>query len=199
MPDAKAVLTKYYELRRSIGGMAGPKTLTAKAVRQTEDFLEWCQRARIDDPESYIAWRMRRSASHNTEETKQVVMLNMLKSWAAAKAWREWGGFAEAAERQQEKLNEAMGDTTAQLVADALAQPPQLDRLKAQRLAENNARACATEPRLGGFDPRSKVCPTCPESVRCAIDLNARYGFDVVSLRRGNMDILPAVIRQAMR
>lgn len=54
----------------------------------------------------------------------------------------------------------------------------------------------ANERDGGGFDPRSRYCPRCPEAIRCAEELKARWGFNVVALRTKQLHELPNDLRK---
>jgi len=58
---------------------------------------------------------------------------------------------------------------------------------------------CVLQPSLsGGYHPYSDTCVLCERAMECAQRVNEKHGFDVVALRLGKLDTLPAHIRKVV-
>lgn len=64
------------------------------------------------------------------------------------------------------------------------------EALKRRYLNEGDAERCMEEmeERTYGYHPRSLVCARCPVVTQCTQKLEARYGTEIIALRRGDIN-----------
>ena len=158
-------------------------------VAIAREYMRWCAGHEID-PLFYITTRL-----SNVWHTKKfIVQFRSLRCESCVKPhkdreyqWRLSQASARAASTQE--------SAPSQLVRDLALFVPNHEQVRSRYYREQHPALCrASAQYSGGYDPRSRFCPSCPEAAACANELKQRWGFDVVALRTGRFDQLPASI-----
>jgi hypothetical protein len=72
------------------------------------------------------------------------------------------------------------------------------EQARARYERDNKPTLCEINRFAGGYDPRSRVCPRCPQAGSCAQSMRATYGFDVPALRAGKLGMMPPHVLKAL-
>jgi hypothetical protein len=197
--DRDHAIDHYYQLRAKHRRPI-PRKLSAahKAddAAAMETFLQWCQGKDIDDPAGYMAERFR--SVYLASRRKAVPRITQLANDMLAKRWTGWiEGERIAATSYTKRV--AQDDQFALVVKSLAAAPHVTKESFKRRLAGEGAEACMTMVHeSGGYHPKSGWCQQCACAVRCAARVNEEHGFDVVALRSGALDKVPARVASAL-
>jgi len=160
-----------------------------------EDFLRWAAKNDIDPLywiTEYIAW-----AARTKSKVPAFRALRADNAIAAhrihERAWRE--------QCESRRAAASMLSREVQRIVDlSLFVSSQEDVRKRYLRVERRPEMCRVSWEYsGGFDPRSKYCPQCPQAIGCSQAMNERYQFNVVALRLRNFDQLPAAVARIAR
>jgi hypothetical protein len=198
MITPEQTIDTYYRLRqqyRRPTPLRTSKERRADDLREAIRFLHWCRDQRIDNVAGYMAERFKMLSGGSRRRT--VPRIAQLAHDGLAERWSAWIEGAQIADAAYVKRM-ARDDQTALLVRSLAAEPSVLkESFKARHYAQPEA--CVLELTWsGGYDPRSSWCARCECAVRCAAELNAKHGFDVVALRSGRVHQLPDKIASAL-
>ena len=187
------VLQTFYSLRSKAGGPPEPKCYYKRCWNHADAYLKWCEKNGVDDPLAFLHYRFE-TAAHGGYVPK----LHQLRSVALATIWKEWREGVYLAARQGEKLVAAAGTAEQQLVKHLRVLTRGQEAAKQPYFQNAQSELCLAESSItGGYHPSSRYCPSCPAATRCAAKLYQQHGFDVVGLRAGRLDRLPADIAAA--
>lgn len=184
MATEEQVLKRFFTRAHERGGNAYPKRFFPRHYKHAETFLKWCAKQGIEDPLDYIDYRFS-AADHSGFVPK----LHQLRSDRLAQVWVRW----RSGEWQNEKQHERLKRSHLQQSVKHLRELTRGQEVaKYHYVLEGKFELCFVESQItGGFDPRSRYCPSCPLAVRCAAKLYQEHGFDVVALRAGRLHALP--------
>lgn len=155
-----------------------------------EAFLRWAQQHDIDpnywitDYVAFVHRTYRRCPPFRSLRSEKALPAYL----ARERAWRE--------KRESKRNAASMRALDAQRVVDlSLCVRSQEDVRRRYLQVEQRPDACRMSMEYsGGYDPRSKYCPQCPQAIVCSRQMNDRYRFNVVALRTGAYEELPADI-----
>jgi hypothetical protein len=119
-----------------------------------------------------------------------------LRSKRCAVVWKEWREGHALADEKAKRLKREAGTQTQQAVKTLRIHTRSMEQFKSRHVGREDA-CLAGIDHSGGYHPESQICPRCPAAVRCAAALYQRHGFDVVALRTGRLNALPAEIAAA--
>ncbi len=153
-------------------------------LAQARALLEWCTKHRIEDPRMYIRVRVQLAKDYTPK-------FRSLASEAVIEAYRE--RFAPVV--LASKLRSEAGSVEAQYIRSLRLNPLAHELVRRDYAAAGKTHLCVAQPELSGsFHPKSPSCGSCAHRAPCASRLLAREGFDVIALRAGRYDLLPAEI-----
>jgi len=180
MDRVPAVLTEFCALYRKYGR---PITtgLKASSRQHVETYLKWCDANEVD-PILFMRDRFRRVALASKG------YLPGFRNLASEKLLAAWKTGESRAHREaaDARLTREAASTASRQHFDSLRAPPRpaQEQYKRTYVLSGRPELCRlSSQHSGGYHPKSSVCPTCPQAVRCAQDLNAQHGFDLVSVR----------------
>lgn len=203
--DEVALITMYREVAREFGrpGPSDP-TIGRPSVMRREDleiasrYLRWCEAKQVD-PLTFMQERF----LHLKRVAQCRPKFNALASEKLLEVWRK---NQEAREnegrmrREQIRLEHQAGTWAQQEIRALALLTKAMEDFKRPYLLSGQAELCLSAPHhSGGYHPRSSFCKTCPQSIRCAVALNQRVGFDAVALRAGRLDLLSPEVVSALR
>ncbi len=162
-----------------------------KPLRHATSYLKWCKSQDID-PVRFLRYRI-----ENTSHSGHIPSLARLKSVKIAETWRQWREGQQYADDNYDKLKRKAGSKQQQGVKALRILTRSQEMVKHRYTADGRYELCITDDYSGGFHPHSKYCPLCPANGMCVAKLNARHGFNVVALREGRLNKLPAEIAAA--
>lgn len=153
-----------------------PKQTRAGRTRAAEQLVKWCEKHEIN-AEDYLGWYVS-WALHSGAPLE----MYRLRSNSFAAKWKEEHMGAGVAEQRvfSEKQAAADLDKYAHLRPITRAQEAQRQRYT-QRGTQD---VCVIErASTGGYDARSRFCPSCPQASPCHHAHNQDYGIDVARYR----------------
>ena len=183
-------LQKYYAKRQEILGTKAPSYFRAKSWDHAESFLLWCKKNEVESVMEFLEFRLRTS-----QISGHKLAIGKLRSPKSLQAFRAWGRDRQDDAVWEKQLASKSG-TPQQQQIKALRILTRANLIVQERYSrEGKHGLCLVEASLsGGYHPDSPYCPTCPEALPCAAQLHEEYGFDVVCLRKGLRQFLPAAI-----
>jgi hypothetical protein len=190
MADTDEVIKVYKRHVRDLSGREPrrPHRLNPQDIAAARKFLLWCDRRAVD-PVKMIALRFRQVA--------------FVTGRRAGPRLADLGSDSLVSYAQREEASSAAAGTEIavfdQTVRDLTLVLPGQDQVRRRYYFERRQALCMENPMSGGYEPRSHFCPNCPQAPACAAKLNAKWGFDVVSLRLGRLEAVPAAVRKALR
>lgn len=185
------VVRKFRELRAT-QHIAEPWRYRENVHKHADAYLKWCAKERLD-PLRFLEYLFA-CAAH----AGHVVHASRLRSAKLAEHWRQWAEGQRLQQEHGEALERKAGTRAQQMVKELRVLTPGMEAVKQPYVAAGKYELCVAQPDLtGGFHPESIYCPRCPRAVECAARLYHTYGFDVVSLRAGRLQYLPAEIAAA--
>lgn len=189
------VVQRFFELKRQYVPGARIPPRTDRAQRHAAKYLEWCV-ANDVQPLPFMEARFTYCAKKG-----QRVGLKSMGSRLSLKHWREYecGRFTQTKYFASAKPVERTVDEKRVLT---LMREPTLaqESLRRSHQMEGRTSVCMLDAKLiGGYDPRSQLCPRCPDKHACLIALNSEHGFDVGALRVRLFARLPAEIANVAR
>jgi hypothetical protein len=187
----------YYALRNEYHRPL-PKQMP-KRIRESDrlemcGFLDWCGDRAIVDPAGYMRERFRQMFL--ASRRRGVPRITQLASDALAAKWSGWIEGERIADLSYARR--MAGDDSYALHVKSLAAKPHVTKESFKRRLAQVPDACFSQLRhSGGYHPDSTWCRRCACAVRCAAALNTEHGFDVVALRSGQVNELPARVASA--
>lgn len=185
------VIQKYVHcVYKLIGRMPHrPQQSNAHDVAHARKFLEWCTLRRVD-PMLIIELRFAQVA-HVSAAKKRGPRLSDMRVENLVR-------FAQRAEASA-AAESTQSETFQQAVRDLTLRPANHEQVRREYYFRQEQALCAENPLGGGYEPRSHFCPSCPQRDACGAKLNEKWGFDVVALRTGRVERLPAAVQKALR
>ena len=186
--DAKSVVAKYRELIFQYKKVSPirPSYRVPQDVQVAKSFLGWCE-GHMVDPGVFMELRF----------------LNLHRYRQTLPGFRSLRNENLVPIAQREQASRAAEDTHTpnfdQAVRDLSLMSENQERVRKRYFSQAKSELCLESSYAGGFDPRSQFCPQCPQAGTCAARLNRRHSFDVVALRAGRVQSLPAVVMKALR
>jgi hypothetical protein len=163
-----------------------PQLRNPEDIAIARKFLAWCE-GKLVDPLRMVEMRV----AHMWKQHKRTPAFRSLQADHLVRfAQRAEAGAAAAATRVE---------TFDQTVRDLTRILPNHEHVRRRYCFQQATDLCLQNPMAGGFDPRSHYCPSCPQAAACAKQLNDKWHFDVVSLRRGKLEAVPVAVRKALR
>ncbi len=86
-----------------------------------------------------------------------------------------------------------------QAVRSLTVMTPGHEQVRQRYFMQRQSMLCIENGMNGGYDPRSRYCPHCPQAAECEKRLNSKWGFNVSALRAGKIHLLPAPVRSVLR
>ncbi len=196
--DAYDTVEAYYALRQEYAGVKRPARTPKKIVADAEAYLQWCDNHKVE-PAAFLKTQFE---FHRKKRHTFYPALRTMRSIKLLSAYRECGFEGKDLEaKRYARLKDEMpsGFEATVLNLRALPQTHQ-ERMRAMYVRQKQVELCSAEHQIvGGYDPRSKVCPTCPFKGTCLMNLNRVHGFDVGALRVNVLHRLPVAIRKTVR
>lgn len=186
------VLVAYCHLREKKTGKR-LKVTSAKMRSAAERFAKWCDEKKVD-PTAFM-----RSRFDAAPEGKHPGLAS-LRSEVALEKWHTYREGMQLEgdhyDRLVRDLDTPLRSKVRRLLFPAL---PAMELLRADYVARDRAWVCLNESQIGGYDPRSRTCPSCPIRHHCLAHVSQEAGFDVGALRTGELQRLPADVAQTAR
>lgn len=185
--EAKVILVygdHFFERKRR-----RPHTLSPRhppSVEIAKRFLAWCSEHMVDY-EEMIDLRF----THLWKLKRQCPQFNALRAPSLLPFARKQEASKEAAALQVVTFDQTVRDLTYMT--------PTHEQVRQRYFMQQQAILCKQNTAGGGYDPRSRYCPHCPQAFACAQRLNKKWGFDVTALRAGKLHLLPAPVRKVLR
>lgn len=186
------VVDAYYaQLAARRPNVREPKKRTG-SLKTAQQFIAWATTNELEHPLLYVKWRV--DSAHAARF--QLKLTQLIDERARAK-WVEYQSSRFRVMRSTEKLMSTVKTPEVQAILDLQRAPsPQQEAYRLRHNQMQQTAACMATPNYsGGYDPRSKICPNCPQCVGCSGKLYQDNGFDVAAFRLGRIDVLPARIR----
>jgi hypothetical protein len=195
------LLARYDALCQEHGVYSGKRSLS-RFREPMEHYAAWCAERQID-PKLFMRFRFEQAlARHKAAPSiKTLVSDDSAQEYLRTEAGASLAVFEQTVKPVYDLVGPGNGRIYS-LVRDAMCAPePYVERFRHQQVSTGRAWACRSERlRFGiGYDPRSSVCPRCPEAALCAQQTSAEIGFDITALRRGDFDLLPEIPKKVAR
>jgi len=195
------LLARYDALCQEFRVYEGKRNL-AKFREPMEHYASWCSERQID-AKLFMRFRFEQSlARHKVAPgVKSLVSDDSAQEYLRTEAGSSLAAFEQVVKPVYDLVGRANARVYS-LVRDAMCEPaPHVERFRQQQVEAGRAWVCRAEKhRFGiGYDPRSSVCPRCPEAALCAQQTSNEVGFDITALRRGEFDLLPEIPRKVAR
>lgn len=196
VPAAWAILANYYAFRLQYAGIRLPIRTPRKALAYAERYLIWAKAEQID-PRLFMRHAFEIFARARPGSSPSIVGMRAKKLLVA---WRERYEGAALAQESFRDRKRVVRSKIEREVSRLRAKPT-----KAQEAARSDYAGmhryslCMLDESTGGYDPRSRLCPGCPEKYACLLGTNRRHGFDVGALRVGLFARLPAEVAAAVK
>jgi hypothetical protein len=192
--EAYSILTDYYNLRLAYVGIAYPPRTPTRALEYAGRYLLWAKEEKID-PRLFMEYVFKLF----TKAHARAPQIASMRAKKFLPSWRE----KEASVQEQNAFRARKRIVRTKLERDVsrLRAKPS----KAQEAARNDyaqlgrSALCMIDEVTSGYDPRSRLCLSCPGKYTCLIGTNKRYGFDVGALRAGVFSRLPPEVIAALR
>ena len=191
---AWALVTDYYDLRLEFSGIKRPKWSQKNALAYASSYLTWAEAEGVN-PRLFMRYlfQVYRHSGH-------IPFLSGMRAKKLLPAWRKRG---EGAALEQERFRKHVKVARTKMerdVAKLRAKPTKIQEVARTDYAKcRRYSLCMLDPSAGGYDPRSKVCPSCPNKYECLIGTNRKYGFDVGALRVGLLSRLPPEVISSIK
>lgn len=187
--DVHEIVRRFYELK----GVTPMNTSTAQ--KHAAKFLEWCK-AHDVKPLPFMEARFTRFAKKGTP-----LGLRSMGSLTALKRWREWEQGVFSQEKHFSSAKPIEQSQREKRVLTLLREPTAVqENLRRTHQLEGRTQVCMADMEItGGYDPRSRLCLTCPSKHACLHALNRAEGFDVGALRVHLLSRLPADVADIAR
>lgn len=200
-PQQEEILHRYQMLIAEIDATAflGRKR-TSQLVNEIDRYVAWCFTKEIN-PLRFMRFRFQQHAENQGRGGWPALKALVSEPLAAFYIKQGIEEDIVSYEKREKPVYDAVGRENAQLwsfVRDAMLPPSEHEERFRERLVQaGRATVCVTERSHAGlgFDPRSRVCPSCPERITCAGESKREYGFDLVQLRRGDYFKLPKTVQ----
>lgn len=191
-----AVVQRYYELRQEYTSKKDWPKNTKRAQVDAQKFLSWCADHDVD-PMMFMEARFKDVTRRSQDIWPALSKMHSpkyLERWEA-----EAGNILR--EQQISSMKPAKRNPAEKIIVRLLQRPTVVEEsLRGSYIREGRASICQLESEhTGGYDPRSKHCPTCPAKHECLLALNRAAGFDVGALRVRLFARLPPVIAEIAR
>lgn len=183
---------QYYQLRGIV-----PKRTPKNTMQNADRYLLWCAENNVN-PLIFARYRFDQARAAGR---KHAVPMRSLRSPKSLKVWRDFAADKSHAEWHEQKLTSEMLTPNEDRVQALIEKPTRAQELlRTDYKLRDKAQLCAIEARYtGGYDPRSKVCPSCEIKHHCLLALNKTHGFDVGALRVGMLQRLPLPVAEIVR
>lgn len=194
----KELLERYDELAREFGVYEGKRNLH-RHTKSMETYASWCE-ARQINARLFMRFRFETNiARHGAAPgVAHLVSDDAATEYERTEASASLAAFETKVKPVYDLVGRGNGIVYTR-VRDAMLPPAgYVERFRLQVVDDGRAWACRSERSRfgGGFDPRSSVCPRCPEASLCASQASQDAGFDIAALRRGDFARLPALVKK---
>lgn len=171
-----------------------PSSQVPADARAARAFLDWCAERGVPDIADFVRLRFEEVAragrfAHEAFGRDATPRFGSLASESVLALVMRRGAQAAAAATQRDQRVQHIRD-----LSYLLSSHEAVRRNNAQR-----PELCLSDELSGGFDPRSRYCPSCSVAGACSLRQNAREGFDVAALRGGDLHRLPLEVRKVLR
>jgi len=190
-PAAWAIVTDYYDFRLEYARIARPARAKKRALEYGARYLAWAEAEHVD-PRLFMRYVFEIFAHARSGAAPGLAGMRAKK---LLPAWRE---KYEGRALEQETFRKQVRVVRSKLERDVTrlrAKPTKAqEAARADYAGSHRYSLCMLDPTTGGYDPRSRLCPACPNKYGCLLGTNRRHGFDVGALRVGLFSRLPAEV-----
>jgi hypothetical protein len=155
-----------------------------------ERYVRWCDERDADEL-LFMEERFR----HLDRTQRAAPMFRALRREKVMECWKKGGEQRALEERTSQNIMAQMLPVFDQSILDLSRVTPDQERYRHRHFIKSTQRVCMVMPEYsGGYHPESRYCPQCSVGPECAGRLNGQWGCNVIALRSGRLDLVPAKV-----